>query len=550
MEINNNSICGIGHTRWATHGSVNLKNTHPIYTELKGIAYNDKIVASENYIVHNGIIENSKAIFDFCKYTPLTETDTEAISCLLNMNLFLCNTFSGALIETCKKLRGQYAFAVITPQYPNQIGFACDGSPLVFSSNGFLSSDINAISDYIDNNNYYLVPDKTIGVFETKDLEPVLYNFDYSNIQALKRQFVPSKEKPNTKHSFAMLNEIEEQISYVQNYKTSKEIKGINKTTKEVCLFGCGSSYNAALLGRKYLKSIPQIEASVEYATELAEEERGWKKKALYLGLTQSGETKDTLSALEQSSDFVENGQVGVLHNNPNSRAAQLSLDYSINIDCGPEFGVAATKTFTAQCLKLLEISYKLKYGLYTNLFKNDISLLSSFLNEVINGKIREKINKTTKYIDEFHNILYLGRGLLYPIAKEGALKMKEVAYKHAEAIHVSELKHGALALIDENTLPIVLISNPDKLLSAKVVSNIKEIIARSKEILVICDEKTKEMIPKEIDEDKVICLPYLSLYLQPIIFNVALQLFAYNVGVFNGINVDKPKSISKVVTV
>ena len=544
LANSNDIFCGFGHTRWATNGSATLKNTHPIYS---------KYINNECYVIHNGIIENAQEIFDsHCK--PYTETDTEAISILLSMNLVLCNTFEGALIETCKKLKGQYAFAAITPQYSNRIGFACNGSPIVFSSNGFLCSDINSISDYLHNDKYFVVPDKSVGVFNQPDSEPELRDFKYKIVNAEEKFLVKTLCSKN-EHSTHMLNEINQQIQFVKDYEPNKEIKTLDYHDKpnEIKLFGCGSSYNAALLGAKYLKAIPFIKSSVEYATELAEEGQLYENndEVWYIGLTQSGETKDTLSAFEKVRAISGFSNITfAVHNNPNSRAGRLLVS-QIDISCGPEFGVAATKTFTAQCLRLLELSYRLFYGKdYCKIFKWNISKLDLVFEKIINGDLRKRVDDISDYIDDFHNILYLGRGLLYPIAKEGSLKMKEVCYRHAEAIHVSEIKHGPLALLDENTLPIVMLSGPDALLSAKIAGNINEILARSKEIVVICDDKTKEMVPREIREDRVLCLPFLDLYLQPLIFNIALQLFSYNIAVANGINPDFPRNIAKCISV
>jgi len=335
-----------------------------------------------------------------------------------------------------------------------------------------------------------------------------------------------------------MRSEIEEQTKPYESFD-NPSLKPV-----KIKLFGCGSSYHAALLGRHYLEFIAGIPCSVEYATEV-----GYlplNSSDYYIGITQSGETKDTISALDKPIRQKLFPNRLVITNNENCRIVKENL--AIFLNCGPEKGVAATKTFTHSCLALLNLA--VNWCDHNSLCIHDSKTeFPKAIQNVINKEDDIQYLAQEIHRNNYHNILYLARGMMYPIAKEGALKMKEVAYRHAEAMHSSEIKHGAIALIDPSVLSIFLITNQDDKYVRQVLNNLEEIKARDGKVLVICDSQSYDEVEKS-GADWMFVVPDINPYLQPLVVNVALQLLAYHVAILDNIDVDHPKNLSKCVTV
>jgi glucosamine--fructose-6-phosphate aminotransferase (isomerizing) len=307
-----------------------------------------------------------------------------------------------------------------------------------------------------------------------------------------------------------------------------------------VVLFGCGSSYHAALLGRLYLEDVAGVPAQAEYATDVAERGLFSTPGTAWVALTQSGETRDTLAALEKvrrpTNEYFPN--VSVLTNVETSQAAAADGVEVVPLGCGPELGVAATKTFTIQCARLLEMAAGEPVGFYGLATAIESVLAREFATDAMADAVRP-----------YRNILYLARGLLLPIAMEGALKMKEVAYRHAEAIHSSEMKHGPIALVDDSTLSVFLVSHRDAEYSGLVYTHMEEILARGGKVAAVYDEHSRDRV-LSLGVRNGLCLPAVEPLLYPLLVNVVLQVLAYKVAVADGLDVDRPRSLAKCVTV
>lgn len=506
---------GVGHTRWATHGAVTIQNTHPI-----------KGGDDELFLVHNGIVENHaelRAELEAQGFVFKTETDTEALAHLLAHSLRNLEHGIRPLVkEAMKKVRGQYAFVALHRHYGVLICVS-NGSPLYVTEQGHVASDPIAFAGFAEV--AYRLPEGE--VFLVRD--------GFSRFRQLKKVQVPDLANENVDNDQPfMFREILEQSRLVTT--TLQQGRG-QLYPEQVTLFGCGSSYNAALLGRHYINRILGIPATAEYATEMPNF-LFTNSGNLWIGLTQSGETKDTLNALEIINRWGLDRVV--LTNTAHSSAATLAEP--ILLECGPERGVAATKTFTMQCVRLYQLAKSL-----VDETEETYPLLSE-LGKAIDTVTSANWEPLAKFVSAYHNILYLGRGLLFPIAREGALKMMEVAYRHAHAMPASEMKHGPIAVVDECVLSIVLVDHGDSHHLGKILANIEEIRARGGVVLAVCEERVFDRVP--LPTELKVAVPTVDELLQPLVMNVVLQLLAYHVATLDGVNVDKPKNLAKCVTV
>lgn len=502
---------GLGHTRWATHGEVSIKNTHPI-CGTKPFSNN------RWFIVHNGIIDNHLKIKELLlkdKYVYETNTDTESAAHLIH---------SEGFFEAVKLLTGQYAIVGMNSADVNTLYFAVNGSPLYVSTDGYIASDIQALSEYTEY--AYRIKSGTAGKLNKEGLqlfEGTLTNEDYCKVPNSTKQTISSHN---------MLDEIKEQPKLILDSQNKKSKYWFTKNG--ITLFGCGSSYYASMLGQKYFDG-NGISAQTVYSTDLVEA-NSLKCGDIYIGLSQSGETKDTLLALEKVRAKSPRDTF-IITNNPYSSGAKFAEP--ILLDCGVERGVAATKTFLTQVLSLYKLAFPHQE---TWAFSN----LSLAIEEVLKNK---EIENHAKELIKYDHMLYLGRGMNYPIALEGALKMKEVAYKHAEAVMASEIKHGPIALIDNKTISVVIFTSQDQDHISKVFANLQEIKARKGKILAIVDERTYNICRDLCDF--TITIPYLeNKFLQPLISVTVLQLLAYYAAVLQNINPDYPRNLAKAVTV
>jgi glutamine---fructose-6-phosphate transaminase (isomerizing) len=534
------SNIGIAHTRWATHGEPSVLNAHP-HLDCK----------NEIAIVHNGIIENYQTLKEVLikeGHIIKSETDSEILAHLIEK--FYEGNIEIAVIKALECVVGTYGIAVVHKN-ENKIIAAKKGSPLVLGigkDEFFISSDITAILDhtkkviYLNDNEILIISDNEYNVKnlngEIQDKE--VHEVKWSSVEI---------EKSGYKHF--MLKEIFEQPMTIENVLRGrirdKKIKlSINikpETIKRIIILACGTSWHSALIGKYLIEKMNRIEVVVDYASEFRYKNPIIKKGDIVIAISQSGETADTLAALKEAKEknSITMGIVNVV----GSEIAR-TVDSGIYLHAGPEIGVASTKAFSSQIIALLLFSLYLRQE---SGYKIDESILEEFnnipskINQVL--KYSEKIRKLAEEFKDSKNMLYLGRGINFPIALEGALKLKEISYIHAEGYPAAEMKHGPIALVDEN-MPVIFILNNNSVYE-KILSNIQEIKARKGKVIIITDyidEKIKQL------SDNIIEVPKTKEEFAPIINIIPLQLLAYHIADLKGIDVDKPRNLAKSVTV
>ena len=555
MEHNTEGHAAIGHTRWATHGLPNDVNAHPHFS-------NDESIA----VIHNGIIENydtlKKKLITY-GFTFQSETDTEVLVHLIdhirkNDNLSIPEAVRRALHH----VEGAYAIVVISKDNPNQLVAARKSSPLVVGIGNegdfFLASDATPIIEYTKRVVY--LNDEEIAVV---DLNEGLRIFNIGNqektpfIQKLEME-LEALEKGGYEHF--MLKEIHEQPRSIQDCLRGRlnsnegwvalrglldyETKMIQ--AKRLIIVACGTSWHAALVGEYLIEDLARINVEVEYASEFRYRNPIISENDVVIAISQSGETADTLAALELAKS--KGATILGICNVVGSSISRVT-DAGCYTHAGPEIGVASTKAFTAQVtvLTLMALSLAHKKGTISE------SAFHALLTELedIPEKVKEVlksnsiIEKIAAEYAEAPNALYLGRGSSFPVALEGALKLKEISYIHAEGYPAAEMKHGPIALIDEN-MPVFVIATKGNSYE-KVVSNIQEVKARKGKIIAIVTEgdlNVKEMA------DHVIEIPETHEYLVPLLATIPLQLLSYHIALMRGCNVDQPRNLAKSVTV
>ncbi len=543
------SDTGIGHTRWATHGEPNDKNAHP------HLSCDGKIA-----IVHNGIIENySDLRKELLKkgHKFLSDTDTEVVVHLIEEEFKTAESFLDAFLKGLKKLRGSFAVAVITLHEPETIFVARKDSPLVIGlgdGENFVASDVPAFLPYT--NRVVFLDDFEAAVIRSDSVSI----FDFAGVKKEKKEVtipwsISQAEKAGYKHF--MLKEINEQPRAISdtisgNYKliTDGKLDGIDLSKiRRIQIVACGTSYHAGLIGKFYIENFSNIPTEVDYASEYRYRNPVLTEDTLVVSITQSGETADTLAAMRLAKE--EGAKVltvcNVIGSTATREAAAVIYTYA-----GPEISVASTKAFTTQLTVLYMLSLLLgrERGV---LDSSEFDRRLKFLMEVP-GKIESFLNVereeevVKKIALEFYrskDALYLGRHVNYPIALEGALKLKEISYIHAEGYPAGEMKHGPIALIDEN-VPSVFVATKGKVLE-KIVSNIEEVKARKGKVISVTNPGIKEVYELS---DYVINVPEVDEFLSPIVNVVPLQLFAYYIADFLGYDVDQPRNLAKSVTV
>ncbi len=540
---------GLGHTRWATHGKPSEKNAHPHFD------CEEKI-----FIVHNGIIEN----FNYLKRDLIekghkfhSETDTEVLAHLIEE--FYQGDLLTAVLKSLELVRGTFGIGIIHKDEPDKIVVARRGSPLIIGigkNEMVASSDVAAILKLTDKVVY--LEDNQAAVLKKDDYK--IYSLSRERIKK-KPEKVEWKLIDTDKNGFPhyMLKEIFEQPETILNATRGRILKeegtiklgGLEsvldklKKMKRLIILSCGTSYHAGLIARYMFERLTDINVEVEYASEFRYRNINITENTVVMAISQSGETADTIAALKEAKrkGALTIGLVNVV----GSTIARLTTAGVYN-HAGPEIGVASTKLFTSQVVILLMIATLL--GRFKKLSMNDglniinaIEKLPSQVEEIL--KNSEKIRKIAKKYHKYPSFLYIGRLFNYPTALEGALKLKEVSYIHAEGYPAGEMKHGPIALISPKC-PVMAICPEDSMFE-KMVGNIKEIEARNGKIIVVTTEKNG--IIKEIAND-VIVIPKTIEMLYPILSIVPLQLFAYYCALYNGCEIDKPRNLAKSVTV
>ncbi len=540
------SNIGLGHTRWATHGGVCEKNAHP-HTDNK-----DKFV-----VVHNGIIENYIELKELLKdkgYEFYSDTDTEVIPNLIDLN------YDGNLLEATKKtvdmLEGSYALGIMKKDNPNEIIATRKNSPLVIGvgeNENFIASDYSAILKYTNKigileNDEFAVLKKDEVSFYDKDLnkkDVAIKNIDTKDFDVEKNGYEHFMLKEINENSITAKKTLD---TYLINGKlkfdinlSDEEIKNI----KHIHIVACGTAMHAGLNGKYIIEKFTRIPVNVEVASEFRYKNPILDKDDFVIFISQSGETADTIACLQLVKD--RNIKHMSMVNVKESTIDRMS-DNVIYTKAGAEIAVASTKAYIAQVIliDLFGIYLAQKRGLYDDEELNNI--LRSLIE--IPNKIQEVLEEDKEYIDYANKIsnkrdvFYLGRGLDYYVALEGSLKLKEISYIHSEATQFGELKHGPIALIEDDTPAIVMATS--KNLLDKTISNIKEIKARGANVLVLT---TLKDFPSNV-ADKIILLPEVNENLSPLLTMIPLQLIAYHVTVNKGLDVDKPRNLAKSVTV
>lgn len=553
-ELINNPVSGhvgIGHTRWATHGEPTSANAHP-HDSNNAIA-----------VVHNGIIENYRPLREkliAAGYQFKSETDTETLVHLVHYYQAQGKSFSAASHQAIGELEGAYAVAITCMSDPNRIIAARKGSPLIVGlgeNENYVASDVQALIN--ETNQFYYLEDGDV-VEITQD-ECLLFD---QNGLAVERELkiVTMSSDALTKDGYAhyMLKEIHEQPTAVANTiadrlyndKISKnfidkETAAILEQVENIHIIACGTSYHAGMVARYWLEAITQIPTQVEIASEYRYRKPVVPKNTLFLTISQSGETADSLAALR----FAKTA--GYLSTFAVCNVANSSLDRETDVclltHAGPEIGVASTKALTTQLAVLALLTLKLAEikdvdeAIRSNLAKQ-LRTLPGIINQSL--LLNDQIKVIAEQIVRRDNALFLGRGVHYPVALEGALKLKEISYIHAEGYPAGELKHGPLALVDEK-MPVIAVCPNDELLE-KLESNIEEVRARGGELYVFVDHKSQHGLKDRVNH--LIEMEASGTFTSPIVFNVPLQLLSYHVAVLRGTDVDQPRNLAKSVTV
>jgi glucosamine--fructose-6-phosphate aminotransferase (isomerizing) len=541
---------GIGHTRWATHGRPSETNAHPHR-------------AGDVVVVHNGIIENylelkEQLIKRGTKFT--SETDTEIVAHLVGEKVAKGMDFLEAVRRSLKEIRGSYALLFLNQRDPRRLVVAKNSTPIVVGrgeGETFIASDIPALLDHT----------RKVAFLEDGELAEVAIDslrlYDVKG-KSLKRPFkeitwdAVAARKDGYRHF--MLKEIHDQPRAVADtfrgrisLKTGEvSLEGISLTTDQVRrvnrihLVACGTAWHACLIGKFMLEEIAQIPAEVDYGSEFRYRSPLMDPRSLLLMVSQSGETADTLAAVEIARR--KKAKVLSICNVVDSSIPRKS-DGVLYTHAGPEISVASTKAFTTQvtALYLLAVALGRRRGTLSSTQAKkllaDLMYLPHWIEETL--KLGGEIEALARDLMNNTDFLYLGRGINYPIALEGALKLKEISYIHAEGYPAGEMKHGPIALIDEK-MPVVVLLPRDRYFE-KTLSNLKEVESRGGKVIILTDEKT---IPSEVSAFGVLTVPKASHFLTPIVLSVPLQMLAYYIAVLRGTDVDQPRNLAKSVTV
>ena len=543
------SKLGIAHTRWATHGEPSEANAHPHKSK-------DRV-----YIVHNGIIENYIELRESLVkdgYEFSSQTDSELIAHLLDLYLNQGNCMIDAMYLAKKQLDGAYAIAAIDIENDASLVVARNKSPLLL---GLGTDEMLAASDplaigqltnefiFLDDGDVAEISAETYTIFDAdkKEVTREITNIDISSQATSKGEFRHFMEKEIYEQPEAILNTINGRVG---GDDVLDNIFGLGSTdlfkkVKRIQIVACGTSLHAGRVAANWLSSISELPCQIDYASEYRYRNPHVDENSLLINISQSGETADTLAALRYAKEKDYLGSVGIC-NVPTSSLARES-DFVLFTNAGPEIGVASTKAFTTQLagLMLLALSIAKSKGVNPKLRTRVVTALRS-LPDIINQtlELKDQILELAPAIASKDNALFLGRGIFYPIAKEGALKLKEISYIHAEAYPAGELKHGPLALIDEN-MPVIALA-PESEIAEKLVSNLEEVKARGGTLYVFADPS----ITIDVNNGALVSMPRCDFLLTPIIYTIPLQLLSYEVALLRGTDIDQPRNLAKSVTV
>ncbi|WP_417695567.1 glutamine--fructose-6-phosphate transaminase (isomerizing) [Pseudomonas sp.] len=541
---------GIAHTRWATHGAPCERNAHPHFSDNLAV-------------VHNGIIENHEALREQLKtlgYVFTSDTDTEVIAHLLNHKLKELMDLTAALKATVKELHGAYGLAVISAEQPDRLVAARSGSPLVIGlglGENFLASDQLALRQVTDRFMYLEEGD----IAEIRRDSVQIWDIDGKAVERETVQYrdgAEAADKGEFRHF--MLKEIHEQPAVVQRTLEGRmsqsqvlvqafgpQAAELFAKVRNVQIVACGTSYHAGMVARYWLEELAGIPCQVEVASEFRYRKVVVQPDTLFVTISQSGETADTLAALRNAKELGFLASLAICNVGISSLVRESDL--TLLTQAGREIGVASTKAFTTQLVGLLLLTLSLGQvrgtlgeGVEATLVE-ELRRLPTRLGEAL--AMDSTVEKIAELFAEKNHTLFLGRGAQFPVAMEGALKLKEISYIHAEAYPAGELKHGPLALVD-NDMPVVTVAPNNELLE-KLKSNLQEVRARGGQLIVFADEKAGMT---NGEGTHVVHMPHIHDILSPILYTIPLQLLSYYVAVLKGTDVDQPRNLAKSVTV
>jgi len=546
-----NGCIGIGHTRWATHGEPNTVNSHPHFDRTGNIS-----------LIHNGIIENYNSIKEVLSkkgFEFQSETDTEVLVQLISEIYYSDGlNFEQSVQAALNQVVGAYGIVAFCADEPNKLVAARHGSPLVIGIGDdeyFVASDASPIVEYT-RNVIYLDEGEIVTI--TKSGYEIRSITDDSIINKISTEIELSiDEIEKGEFSHHMLKEIHEQVHTITDTMRgrldpsdgSAHLGGISdqidriKNAHRIYITACGTSWHAGLIGKYLIEEYARIPVHVEYASEFRYRSPIIDSKTVVIAISQSGETADTLAAVNKAKEF---GALTLGICNVVGSSIARETDCGVYTHAGPEIGVASTKAFTSQVtvLFLLSLCFRKNKGLTGKNFSEELLNIGNHVKEIL--KDTSTIDKVADLTFKSENFLYLGRGMNFPVALEGALKLKEISYIHAEGYPAAEMKHGPIALIDEN-MPVVFIAPSDETFS-KVLSNIQEVKARQGIVITLTDNKTDEL--KKVS-DYIIEVPKARHpRIFPILASISLQLLAYKLAVLRECDIDQPRNLAKSVTV
>ena len=543
---------GIAHTRWATHGKPNQLNAHPHLDQSKKIA-----------LVHNGIIENYDPIKKFLlskKIKFKSETDTEVLVQLIGY--FYNNgkmNFEQSVRAALQRVDGAYGIVILNTDYPDMMIAARKGSPLVLGikeNEFFIASDISPIVKHTKDIIY--LNDSEMAVINKKSFKIKSVDKDILLPKNIEKIDFKIDDYDKGTYKYFMHKEIHEQINTIPNTingrikNESVLLQGLSdhwniiESAEKIYITACGTSWHAGLIGKNFIERFANIPVHVEYASEFRYNHTLIDDKTVVIAISQSGETADTLAAIRKAN---KNGALTIGICNIAGSSVSRETECGIYTRCGHEVGVASTKAFTSQIVVLYLLALKLaesrktisKASLKRHLdYKKSVNKIKSIF------KQENDIKKIATKYKKANDFLYLGRGLNFPVALEGALKLKEISYIHAEGYPAAEMKHGPIALIDKD-MPSVFIAPKDKTYE-KIISNIQEIKSRKGKIIVITDSKNDKVL-KELANDLIV-VPKTNHYAFVIFASIVLQLLAYHIALGKKLNVDQPRNLAKSVSV
>lgn len=535
---------GIAHTRWATHGIPSLENAHPHMDSKHNFA-----------VVHNGIIENYQELKEkliHLGYTFVSETDTEVIPMLMEYYYEIEKDVFRAFQKTTSDLKGSYAILVISPLLPNSILVAKNNSPLVIgkSEDGiFAASDIPAIISYTKD--FYFLEDGESALIN-EDI--TFYDKDFKEIQK-NYKTIDWEMDATSKNGYEdyMLKEIHEQPKALEEslagiVLNNKPVQFMNlsldknylEQLSSIYIVACGTAMHAGLTGKYAIEKLCRIPVNVVVASEFRYQDPILDKHSLCIFISQSGETADTIAALKLARS---NGAKTITVTNVFESSITREADYTIYTHAGPEIAVASTKAYTSQVGVLISLAIYIKETLSgsssdTDLLKKELLSIPKLMEDIM--KDTEAYHMLAKEMMHVHDLYYIGRGNDYHTAMEGSLKLKEISYIHSEAYPAGELKHGPIALIDNGTYVMGIIT--DSKTSEKTWSNLEEVKSRGAKIILVTNQN--------IEEDIVIHIPLVNPILAPLLAVIPLQFIAYYIAKEKGLDVDKPRNLAKSVTV